>query len=400
MNQAEFFSLRTNTLAALALTIGLTGCGDDSSSSPQDPVITENFGIIATAADDYTAGEVELVAIEEKGMQASGGYFRGISDITVNGYGQHYYLIRKFNGDQVLKVDIENPGKEVWEASTLESGEQGSANPYQIVFANEAKAYLLRYGKNEAWVVNPSANRAEDFFTGETLDLSGYVPTTDNLGGIVQMSAGVVVDGKLFITMQRLDSNYSPTNDGYVAVFDTTTDTEIETNASATDTMKGIPLIGRNPSNIQHVDGIGLVITNLGGFFAPFEGTSLDVVDPETYQVSSMIPDADIDTQINDVVIISPTEGYILNYAGWQSISLQSFNPSEGATSLATVNNLTGMDFRDIELSPEGRLWLADATLSNPGVRVIDPSDNSQADFIETSLLPIAISFGTVVTNP
>lgn len=113
-----------------------------------------------------------------------------------------------------------------------------------------------------------------------------------------------------------------------------------------------------------------------------------------------MIPDADIDTQINDVAIISPTEGYILNYAGWQNISLQSFNPSEGATSLATVNNLTGMDFRDIELSPEGRLWLADATLSNPGVRVIDPSDNSQADFIETSLLPIAISFGTVVANP
>ena len=64
MNQTEFFSLRTNTLAALALTIGLTGCGGDSSSSTQDPVITENFGIIATAADDYTSGEVELVAIE------------------------------------------------------------------------------------------------------------------------------------------------------------------------------------------------------------------------------------------------------------------------------------------------------------------------------------------------
>ncbi len=399
MNQTEFFSLRTNTLAALALTIGLTGCGGDSSSSTLDPVITEYFGVVATAADDYTSGEVELVSIQDTGMQASGGYFSGISDITVNGYGQHYYLIRKFFGDQVLKVDIENPGKEVWEASTLEAGDQDSSNPYQIVFANEAKAYLLRYGKNEAWVVNPSANRAEDFFTGKILDLSDYVPT-DSQGDVVQMSAGAVVNGKLFITMQRLDSNYSPTNDGYVAVFDTTTDTEIETNASATDTMKGIPLIGRNPSNIQHVDGIGLVITNLGGFSAPFEGTSLDVVDPETYQVSSMIPDADIDTQINDVVIISPTEGYILNYAGWQSISLQSFNPSEGATSLATVNNLTGMDFRDIELSPEGRLWLADATLSNPGVRVIDPSDNSQADFIETSLLPIAISFGTVVTNP
>jgi hypothetical protein len=398
MNQTKRFSLRNSALAALMFSIGLTGCGGNSSSSTQDPVITENFGIIATAADDYTSGEVELVAIEETGMQASGGYFSGISDITVNGYGQHYYLIRKFNGDQVLKVDIENPGKEVWEASTLESGEQGSANPYQLVFVNESKAYLLLYGKNKAWIVDPSATQADDFFSGQTLNLDAYMP--DDSIGAVNMSAGIVVNGKLFITMQRLDSNYSPSNTGYVAVFDTETDTELETNADASDNLKGIPLKGRNPTNIQYLEQMGLVVTNLGSYSAPFDGTSLDIIDPETYQVSSMIQDNDIDTQINDAVIISQTQGYILNYAGWQDISLQSFNPSEGASSLTTINNLTGMDLRDIELSPEGRVWLADATLANPGIRVIDPSDNNEDDFIETSLLPIAISFGSVVINP
>ncbi|MHA7854109.1 hypothetical protein [Marinobacter shengliensis] len=398
MNQTKRFSLRNSALAALMFSIGLTGCGGNSSSSTQDPVITENFGIIATAADDYTSGEVELVAIEETGMQASGGYFSGISDITVNGYGQHYYLIRKFNGDQVLKVDIENPGKEVWEASTLESGEQGSANPYQLVFVNESKAYLLLYGKNKAWIVDPSATQADDFFSGQTLNLDAYMP--DDSIGAVNMSAGIVVNGKLFITMQRLDGNYSPSNTGYVAVFDTETDTELETNADASDNLKGIPLKGRNPTNIQYLEQMGLVVTNLGSYSAPFDGTSLDIIDPETYQVSSMIQDSDIDTQINDAVIISQTQGYILNYAGWQDISLQSFNPSEGASSLTTINNLTGMDLRDIELSPEGRVWLADATLANPGIRVIDPSDNNEDDFIETSLLPIAISFGSVVINP
>lgn len=398
MNQTKRFSLRNSALAALMFSIGLTGCGGNSSSSTQDPVITENFGIIATAADDYTSGEVELVAIEETGMQASGGYFSGISDITVNGYGQHYYLIRKFNGDQVLKVDIENPGKEVWEASTLESGEQGSANPYQLVFVNESKAYLLLYGKNKAWIVDPSATQADDFFSGQTLNLDAYMP--DDSIGAVNMSAGIVVNGKLFITMQRLDGNYSPSNTGYVAVFDTETDTELETNADASDNLKGIPLKGRNPTNIQYLEQMGLVVTNLGSYSAPFDGTSLDIIDPETYQVSSMIQDSDIDTQINDAVIISQTQGYILNYAGWQDISLQSFNPSEGASSLTTINNLTGMDLRDIELSPEGRVWLADATLANPGIRVINPSDNNEDDFIETSLLPIAISFGSVVINP
>lgn len=399
MNQTKRFLLRKRALAALVTTIGLHGCGGDSSSSTLTPVITENFGVIATAAADYSSGAVELVSIQDTDMEASGGYFSGASDITVNGYGSHYYLIRKFGFDQVLKVDIENPGKEVWEASTLDSGEQGSANPYQIVFATESKAYLLRYGKNTAWVVNPSATRAEDFFTGTTLDLSAYAPE-DSLGGVVQMSAGTVVDGKLFITMQRLDSGWSPSNDGYVAVFDVATDTEIETNASPSDEVKGIPLIGRNPSNIQYVDGVGLVITNQGNFATPPNGTGLDVIDPETYQVSSMIDDDDIQSQIIDAVIINQTEGYILNYEGWQNISLQSFNPSEGADSLTTINNLDKQDLRDIELSPEGRLWVADANSSNPGVRVIDPSDNSEDDFIETSLLPIAISFGTVISNP
>ncbi|PSF13361.1 hypothetical protein C7H09_01755 [Marinobacter fuscus] len=397
MTPSDHFSFRKTALATLVLSLGLTGCGGDSSSTPLKPVVTKDYGIVATAADDYTAGEVELISVKDSDMTASGGYFSGISDITVNGRGQHYYLIRKFNGDQVLKVDIENPAKEVWDASTLEAGDQGSANPYQIVFASDSKAYLLRYGKNEAWVVNPSATQAEDFFTGETLNLEAYMPE-DSIGA-VNMSSGVVVDGKLFVTLQRLDSNYSPSNQGYVAVFDTATDTEIETNANAADNLKGIPLKGTNPSGIQHVEGIGLVVTNVGAFSAPFDGTSLDIINPQSYQVSSMIADADIDTQINDAVIISNTQGYILNYSGWQSIALQSFDPSVGAASLTTINDLSGADLRDIELSPQGRLWLADASLANPGIHVIDISDNTEADFIETSLLPITISFGSVVSD-
>ncbi|WP_323753354.1 hypothetical protein [Marinobacter sp.] len=394
-------SLHPRAFAAVLLTATLTGCGDSSSSSePIKPAITEHFGVIATASDDFQSGEVELVATADSGMTASGGYFGGISDIAVNGHGEHYYLIRKFNGDQVLKVDIKNPGKEVWEASTLASGEQGTANPYQLVFVNESKAYLLRYGKNTAWIVNPSATQADDFFTGETLDLSHYMPAQEDSIGAVNMSAGVVVNGKLFITLQRLDGNYEPTNTAYVAVFNTETDTEIDTQTDLSGNLKGIPLQGKNPGNIQLLDGTGLIVTNLGGYSSPFTGTSLDVIDPASYQVTSMLADADVDFQINDAVIISENQGYILSYAGWKDVSLQSFDPSQGASSLQVIGGLTGSDFRDIELSPQGRLWMADASPENPGVRVINPADNSQDDFIKTSLLPIDISFGTVVTNP
>ena len=390
-NLISSFKTKGLTLS-LGLSLILAGCGGDSSSS-NDLTITTRVGIIATASDDYASGEVELAAIEESNITASGGYFSGISDIAVNGYGQNYYLLRKFWADQVLKVNVENPAAEVWQASALNRGETGSANPYQLIFVDETKAYLLRYDQDTAWIVDPSATQASEFFKGNTLDLSNYVPADSN--GAPGMSSGVVVDGKLFITLQRLDGNFQPTNESYVAVFDTATDAEIETNADENDNLKGIPLIGQNPGGIQHLEGTGVIVHNIGSY-STTNGTSLDLVDPATYTVTSMIGDAEIDTQISDAVIVSSTKGYILNYASFQSISLQSFDPSQGASSLTTVGSFSNADFRDIELSPEGRLWLADARVNNPGIRVINTSDDTEADFVETSLLPIDISFAEI----
>lgn len=377
---------------SLGLSLILAGCGGDSSSS-DDLTITTRVGIIATASDDYASGEVELAAIDDSGMTASGGYFSGISDISVQGYGQNYFLLRKFGADQVLKIDIENPATEIWQTSALAQGETDSANPYQLVFVNETKAYLLRYNKDTVWIVDPSATQASEFFTGETLDLSDYLPADTT--GAPGISSGVVVDGKLFITLQRLDGSYQPSNRSYVAVFDTATDTEIETNADATDALKGIPLIGTNPSGIQYLEGTGVIVNNIGSY-STAAGSSLDLVDPVNFSITPMIADEDINTQISDAVIVSATKGYILEYAGYQSISLQSFDPSQGASSLTTVGSYSGADFRDIELSPEGRLWLADARVNNPGIRVINISDNTEADFIETSLLPQDISFAEI----
>jgi hypothetical protein len=394
MNTISTNVKRTGLATALGLPLILAGCGGDSSFSPAEVETTNDVGVIATVADDFGSGAVELIGIEESDMTASGSYFAGTSDIAVNGYGQHYYLLRKFNADRVLKVDVENPAREVWDASALAEDASGSANPYQVVFVNDTKAYLLRYDQNIAWIVDPSATQASGFFTGDTLDLSAYQPSDTN--GAVGMSAGAIVDDKLFITLQRLNSSFAPTNDSYVAVFDTETDTEIETNADADDNLKGIPLTGRNPGGIQYLEATGLIVQNIGSYSAPFEGTGLDIIDPANFTLSSMIADADIDTQISDAVILNATKGYILNYAGVGSISLQTFDPSQDPVSLTTVGSFAGADFRDIELGPDGRLWLADARVGNPGVQVIDTSDDSVSDFIQTTLLPNDITFAEI----
>ncbi|MBK1887228.1 hypothetical protein [Marinobacter sp. DY40_1A1] len=376
----------------LALSATLTACGGSSSNSGNIEIDenTKYVAAIATASSDYLSGEVELAELGKDDIKASGGYFSGPSDITVNAYGENYYLIGKFFIDTIKKVNIKDPAIATWDYSTLAQGATGSSNPYQLVFVNEQKAYLIRYGASTAWIVNPSAANESEFYTGE-LDLSAYIP--QNTTGAPNMSSGVIVGNKLFITLERLGSDYQPTNTAYVAVFDTVTDTEINTRPGTTGGLKGIPLQGRNPTRTQHVDGLGLVVVNRGEFGAPFGGTSLDVVDPDTFTVGSMIADEEIATQINNAVFVSPTQGYILNYAGWQNTTLQRFDPSVGISSLETVANLTGGDFRTLDLSPEGTLWLGDANTSAQGVRIFDTTTDQQIDFVETQLLPIAVAF-------
>lgn len=377
---------------ALALSATLTACGGSSSGGDGNLQVskdTKYVAAIATAASDYSSGEVELAELGKDDITASGGYFSTISDITVNAYGENYYLIEKNEGDTIKKVNVHEPGKGTWDYKTLALGDEVSSNPYQLVFVNEEKAYLLRYGASKAWVVNPSATTESEFRIDE-LDLSAYIPQEDSTG-VPNMSSGVIVDDKLFITMQRLDSNFKPTNTAYVAVFNTNTDTEINTHPMST--FKGIPLEGRNPTRIDHVEGLGLVVVNVGGFNAPFDGTSLDTIELKNYTVQSIIAGGDIDTQINNAVLVSPTQGYLLNYAGWQNISLQSFDPSKGASSLKNVESLTGGDFRTIDLGPEGNLWMSDANTNAQGVRIFDTATNQQIDFVETQLLPIAVAF-------
>ncbi|MFP3976576.1 hypothetical protein [Marinobacter sp. KMM 10035] len=376
----------------LALSATLTACGGSSSNSGSIEIDenTKYVAAIATASSDYLSGEVELAELGKDDISANGGYFPGPSDITVNAYGENYYLIGKFFIDTIKKVNIKDPAIATWDYSTLAKGATGSSNPYQLVFVSEQKAYLLRYGASTAWIVNPSAANESEFYTGE-LDLSAYIP--QNTTGAPNMSSGVIVGSKLFITLERLGSDYKPTNTSYVAVFDTTTDKEIDTDSGNAEGLEGIALLGRNPTRIEHVEGLGLVVVNRGGFSSPFAGTGLDIIDPDTYTVSPLITDAEITTQINNAVFVSPTQAYVLNYTGWQDISLQRFNPLAGANSLTDVAGLTGGDFRTIDLSPEGTLWIGDANTSAQGVRIFDTSTDQQVDFVETQLLPIAVAF-------
>lgn len=374
-------------LVLLSLTLALTACGGDSSNTaPAEVSAREGVVVVATAASDFSSGAVELVSVADQ--TSSGSYHPTISDIGVTTNGTDYYLYERFQADRVNKVNLNNPALFEWTYSAIDGEDGNSSNPYTLVFAQPDKAYLIRYGSDTAWIVDPTATTENDFKIGE-LDLSAYTP--DNGVGVPNMSAGTIVDGKLFISLQRLDSSFQPTNTAYVAVFDTTSDTEIDTNQESGD-LKGIPLIGKNPMSLTYHDSLGLLVQNQGAFTPDYTG-GIDVVDVNSYAVEQRVDDTAATGLIGSTVIVDASLGYYLSYGGWQNITLRAFNPTTGVVEDTAVAGLSAMDLRTLGIGPQGNLWVADATSSKPGLRVIDPASETETGFVSTSLLPVDLAF-------
>jgi len=376
--------LKSMFLAGLSGLV-LTACGGGGGSDDPVAVSGTDVAVVATVSSSYDSGAVELVGVDER--SSSGSYHPTVSDLAVASYGSDYYLIERYQSDRIKKVVLSNPGVFEWDYSTLGSSDTDSANVYDLVFAAPDKAYMIRYGADTVWVVDPTADRERNFKTGE-LDLSDYLPT--NTAGSTNMSAAVVVDGKLFIAMQRLDSFFQPNNTAYVAVFDTATDEEIDT-GQGEDGLQGIPLIGGNPMSIVHHPDLGLLVQNQGSFAMDYKG-GIDVIDPDSYAVEQRLDDTEETGLIGAIELVDADTGYYLAYYNWQDISLTRFNPSTGEVG-ATVAGLSGMDLRALALGPRGRLWVADASAGAPGLRVLDADSGEQIDFVATDLLPADITF-------
>jgi hypothetical protein len=246
--------------------------------------------VIATVASDWTSGAISIVDVDT--FQATNNLLSSQSDITVCAYGKYFYQIGRYYLDWVRKVDISDPDNPIWECSTMDENEDvSSSNPHALVFVNATKAYLLRYGTNTAWIVNPSASSCDEFKIG-TLDLSAY----DDGDGSPEMTDGIVVGDKVFILLQRLDrnNNWEPL-DAYVAVFNATTDQEIDT-GKGENGLRGIKLPVKNPGSIQYVDGKiyvqaqGRLENSWAGTPAEYTGGIVEI-DPETYNVTLILDD-------------------------------------------------------------------------------------------------------------
>jgi hypothetical protein len=362
--------------------------------------------VVATVAADYSSGALSVIDVDpiDGPRTYTNDLNPTLSDTRVVSYGSYFYRIESFMADNIAKFDIQDPTKPLWQYATMDADDTvTTGNPYDLVVASPDKAYLLRYGTTTAWIVNPQAASQEEFKIG-TLDLSDYA----DADGLPEMNQGVIIDGKLFILMQRLnrDDSWKP-QEAYVAVFDTRTDTEIDT-WQGEGGLKGIRLPVKNPGDISYVtenktlyvQGSGLLASSWSGIPAEYTGGIVSI-DPDTYQTTMLVDDGSEQDHpygnISGMLTVNATKGYFVGYQGFGNNTVYSFNPSTGEVQGAPVDLLKNISIPGMEaggaVDTNGLAWVTDAT--NAQIVIVDPADDSVKETVPTNLNPNQIAFVT-----
>lgn len=398
-------AVRVNTISwtATGILFVLTAAG-----LPGEAAAVTQTGVVSTVAADYSSAAHAVISVDPVGGPRA---VRSkllptlTSDITVNAYKNFFYRIERFQADNVAKFDISAPETPIWQFSTNDPGETGSSNPYDLLFVSDQKAYLLRYGKTLAWIVNPSAGTAAEFKIGE-LDLGAYA----DADGIPEMSAGVIAGDRVFIALQRLDQDngWVPSNTAYLAVFDMATDQEIDTGVPNSDGVKGIPLPIRNIGAVQYIAETERVYVQGAGDYgsswtgrAPAYTGGIAAVDPRDYTVDMVLDDGDGDNHpygnISGVGIISAEKGYFVGYAGWSDNTLYAFNPTTGEVSGPANDDLKQKNIAGMEAGAyadnRGRLWVCNQT--DAEVVILNTADDTVDENVSTDLNPTRVVFTT-----
>lgn len=372
----------------------LAACGGGNGGN-DDPNLL-NIAVVATRAPDYSSGAISLIDTTPPFAASNNRNANASSDLGVRADGDHYFLFAKYGVNTISRYDAATPNTPTYTYSTNDAGEDQS-NPYDLIVASPSKGYLIRYGSATIWIVNPSATSEAAFHTGD-INLSAY-----DADGIPEMSAGLLKGGKLYIALQRLQ-NFAATQDGYVAVIDTATDTEINT-GHGSDGLKGIKLPIFNPTKLAAIPGTNKILAIGAGdygsfpdYIPPYNG-GIASIDTANNTASLLVDDGNADAhpygQFNALTVVESDRAYFVGSSGFADDTLYRFDPGSNAAPVV-VNGYAHKQLGALAVDPDGQLWVARTGDDAPGVSVIGfdgTAETINKDLIDTELTPINIDF-------
>lgn len=384
--------MKLQRLLPALLVLTLTAC--DNGGGGNDALIGADAAVIATRAPDYGSGAVSIAELGAP-FAVQNNLNGTTSDIAVRSGGDHYFLIERFGSNRIKRFSASAPTTQVYSYSTQDAGDTTDSNPYDVIVVSPTKAYVLRYGSGKLWVVNPSATSEAGFKINE-IDLSMY-----DADGVPEMSAALLSNGRLYVAMQRLET-FSSVKNGYVAVIDVATDTEIRTGA-ADATLKGIELPLRNPTGLVAEPGSNnILVVADGGFdnFSPVYEGGIARINTTSFATTILVDDGNDEShprgQILSLTLASATRGYFhAGSAFTDNQTLYRFNPSTNDEPVA-VTGVQNVAIGTIAVAPDGNLWLTRTEAAAPGITVLGFAGGTETtvkDRINTVLIPMNFDF-------
>jgi hypothetical protein len=342
-------SLRT-LQSAVSLTIPRCAASAGSLLVATSSVSFGNGGLTEVRLDDF---EIER---QQEGITAG--------DSVLRMHNGRAFVLNRFAANNLQEIDLDDPDFAALSQCSLGSG----ANPHDVVLITEEKGYVTRYDKPGLGVVDLSVDSTCGGFVSKLIDLSAL----SDSDGVPEMDQMALIDGSLFVALQRLDRRnfFLPTGPGTLAVIDTVSDT----------------LIGEVPLQIVNpfAETKGLIfepslrrlfVGGPGTLFTNLEDGGIEAVNPQSASSEGIIiTGAELGGDLLDFVIVGSKRAYAI-------VSDRRFVASLVEVDLTTrsvVDTLIQSEYSisDIELDESGILCAADRNPLAPGLRCFDIASN------------------------
>lgn len=379
-------------------------------SGEDNPILGSNNETISyayafTRGPSFESGQIERISLTD-GNTLDGTYPATTSDHRIATDGEFLYQLGRFNIDNLTQFSPTDTSQLFYQLSVLGDVE-GTSNPQDLAFFNEDLAYLTRRGSDSLLIIDPSPEElnSESLITGE-ISLANYNRGSSETLDLPDMTDAVIVNDKLFVLLENLDG-FAPVNTGFVAVIDTRTNLEINTETGQFPLL-GISLQTVNPTGLQYDETSGLLyVVGRGNAFRndtvpgdPFTG-GIESINPITYQTNLLVDDGTEENNngfFADAIVINNSLGYVITLDGFDEVTfnainnLRTFNPSTGEVS-EPVDGTAGQSLTDLAVGPDNHLWVGIQSDTPGFIRIDLATGIPAAERVATSLIPADLVF-------
>ncbi|GAB4292014.1 MAG: hypothetical protein Kow0090_05770 [Myxococcota bacterium] len=341
---------------------------NDDNDDDDDSAGLESGGYAFALTSDYVTGGFSAIKLDTREVK---GEFGGVhSDATAREYNGKIYVVNRLGSD---KVEVRDPKENFAVKGTIPTGD--NTNPQDICFASDEKAYIPLYGDNNLAVVNPLTATIIAM-----VDLGGFADGD----GIPEMTSCFFSDGKVYVSLQLLDENWTPTGNGLIAVVNSETDEA--TNVISLNLPNPVTAIK------ESADGKFLLVGSAGAYGA--KDGAVEVLEKSTDTViGTLVTEESLGGDVMDFAMSSGDVGFALISDENFATKLVKFTISSG--DVEEVFATAGFDIGGIALNSLGEIYVSDRTAGSEGIRIFSADTGAEltANPITLALPPMQITF-------